>query len=170
MLYLRAVLGWRQQPLAAGVFYLSLKKPFVDTTSLDEAEIEALITRDLLMDGVFIDDPEVIAALDRGISEGKGQVIAFKGRGKEPDNSLSADMLERLLAHTVQVAQETVQAVLDGDIRVLPLEEKQKGGCTYCDYAAICRFEKNRSGNRERTIEAVKWKDVKAALAKEEEA
>ena len=170
LLYLRAVLGWRQQPLAAGVFYLSLKKPFVDTTSLDEAEIEALITRDLLMDGVFIDDPEVIAALDRGISEGKGQVIAFKGRGKEADNSLSADMLERLLAHTVQVAQETVQAVLDGDIRVLPLEEKQKGGCTYCDYAAICRFEKNRSGNRERTIEAVKWKDVKAALAKEEKA
>lgn len=31
-------------------------------------------------------------------------------------------------------------------------------------------FEKNRSGNRERTIEAVKWKDVKAALAKEGEA
>lgn len=170
LLYLRAVLGWRQAPLPAGVFYLSLKKPFVDTTSLDEDEITELIAADLLMDGVFIDDAEVIAALDRGVREGKHQVIAFKGRGKEPDNSLSADLLERLLAHTVTLAKETVQAVLDGDIRVLPLEEKQKGGCAYCDYGAICRFEKHRSGNRERTIEAVKWKDVKDALAKEEEA
>lgn len=170
MLYLRAVLGWREQPLAAGVFYLSLKKPFVDTESLDEATIEQLLTHDLLMDGVFIDDPQVIAALDHGTRDGTCQVLAFKGRGKTLDNSLSAELLERLLDHTAQAAKETVQAVLSGDIRVLPLEEKQSGGCKYCDYAAICRFEEGSSGNRTRMVESVNWKDVKEKLAKEEEA
>lgn len=169
LLYLRAAMGWREQPLPAGVFYLSLKRPFIDTDSLDEQEIEKMIAADLLMDGVFIDDPDVIEALDRGVREGKEQVIAFKGRGKTPDNSLSAELLERLLDHTVQAAQQAVRAVMDGDIRVQPLEEKQKGGCAYCDYAAVCRFEDGRSGNRVRTIAPVKWPEVKAQLAGEEE-
>lgn len=169
LLYLRAAMGWREEPLPAGVFYLSLKRPFIDTDSLDEQEIEKMIAADLLMDGVFIDDPDVIEALDRGVREGKEQVIAFKGRGKTPDNSLSAELLERLLDHTVQAAQQAVRAVMDGDIRVQPLEEKQKGGCAYCDYAAVCRFEDGRSGNRVRTIAPVKWPEVKAQLAGEEE-
>ena len=162
-------MGWREEPLPAGVFYLSLKRPFIDTDSLDEQEIEKMIAADLLMDGVFIDDPAVIEALDRGVREGKEQVIAFKGRGKTPDNSLSAELLERLLDHTVQAAQQAVRAVMGGDIRVQPLEEKQKGGCAYCDYEAVCRFEDGRSGNRVRTIAPVKWPEVKVQLAGEEE-
>lgn len=170
MLYLRAALGWRQEPLPAGVFYLSLKKPFMDTTSLDEKEIESLFVNDLLMDGVFIDDPQVIAALDRGTREGTNQVIAFRGRGKTADNCISADLLERLLAHTVKAAQDTVRAVMEGDIRVLPLDESQKGGCEYCNFMSVCRFENNRSGNRTRSISKVDWNEVKKNLAKEEEA
>ena len=170
LLYLRAALGWRQQPLPAGVFYLSMKEPFIDTDSLADAEIEALFTKNLLMDGVFIDDPEVIAALDSGVKDGTNQVIAFRGRGKTVDNCLSAELLEHLLAHTVKAAQDTVQAVMDGDIRVLPLDESQQGGCKYSDYMAVCRFENNRSGNRMRAIDKVDWKNVKELLEKEVQA
>lgn len=170
LLYLRAALGWRQQPLPAGVFYLSMKEPFIDTDSLDDAEIEAMFKKNLLMDGVFIDDPEVIAALDSGVKDGTNQVIAFRGRGKTVDNCLSAELLEHLLAHTVKAAQDTVQAVMDGDIRVLPLDESQQGGCKYCDYMAVCRFENNRSGNRMRAIDKVDWKNVKELLEKEVQA
>lgn len=170
MLYLRAVLGWQRGPMPAGVFYLSLKKPVVDEESLDDHVIEAALVEQLLMDGVFIDDPEVIAALDEGASAAKPQVIAFKGRKKnEPDNSLSAELLEKLLDHTVHAAENCVRSVLAGDIRVFPIEGKERGGCEYCDYAAICRFENHRSGNRERTIDKMSWNDVKAALAMNEE-
>lgn len=170
MLYLRAVLGWNKGPMPAGVFYLSLKKPVVDEESLDDSVIEEAIAEQLLMDGVFIDDPDVIAALDEGAKEAKPQVIALKGRKKtEPDNSLSADLLEKLLDHTVHAAENCVRSVLDGDIRVFPIEGKERGGCEYCDYAAICRFENHRSGNRERTIDKMTWKAVKEALEKEEE-
>lgn len=170
MLYLRAAMGWRQAPLPAGVFYLSLKKPFVDTTSLNDEEIEQLITKDLLMDGVFIDDPEVMAALDRGTRDGKAQVINLRGRSKVPDNGLPPALLEKLLARTVAVAQDAVRAVMAGDIRVWPLEDTEKGGCTYCDYTAICRFENHHSGNQTHEVARVNWKTVKEALAKEENA
>lgn len=168
MLYLRAAMGWREQPLPAGVFYLSLKKPFVDTASLDEVEVERLITKELLMDGVFIDDPQVIAALDRGISEGSYQVLAKKGNTKEPANKFTPEQLEQLLAHTVAQAEQTVRAVLDGDIRVWPLAGDEPGGCAYCDYAGVCRFEDGRSDTR--AVDKVGWKAVKEALAKEDEA
>lgn len=171
MLYLRAVLGWQQAPLPAGVFYLSLKRPIVEEESLDDRVVEAKIVKELLMDGVFIDDPEVIAALDEGAKDSKNSVIAFKGRKKtEPDNSMSVDILEKLLEHTVNAAKDCVRSVLEGDIRVLPIESEQKGGCTYCDYNAICRFENHKSGNRERSIEKMGWDAVKEALAKEDEA
>ena len=170
MLYLRAVLGWQKGPMPAGVFYLSLKKPVVDEESLDDRVIEEAIAEQLLMDGVFIDDPEVIAALDEGASAAKPHVIALKGRKKnEPDNSLSADLLEKLLEHTVHAAESCVRSVLAGDIRVFPIEGKERGGCEFCDYTSICRFENHRSGNRERSIDKMSWKAVKSALETEEE-
>lgn len=123
------------------------------------------------MDGVFIDDPEVIAALDQGAQDSTNHVIAFKGRKKgEPDNRVSVEVLEKLLNHTVNAAKDCVRSVLEGDIRVLPVESEQKGGCGFCDYAAICRFENHRSGNRERSIEKIGWNAVKEQLAKEDEA
>ena len=170
LLYLRAAMGWRQAPLPAGVFYLSLKQPFADTESLDAAEIEAVITKALLMDGVFIDDEAVIAALDQGVREGKNQVLRFSGRGKGGENRLSAELLEKLLDHTLQAARAAVGAVLAGDIRVLPLAGAEKGGCKDCRYAAICRFEEGRSGNHARAVEHTGWKAVKEALAEEGEA
>lgn len=170
MLYLRAAMGWRQAPLPAGVFYLSLKQPFVDTTSLEDADIEQLIANNLLMDGVFVDDPDVVAALDRGIRDGEAQVIKLRGKGKVADNGLSPELLEKLLARTVALAQDAVRAVMAGDIRVLPLDDSEKGGCAYCNYAAICRFENHRSGNQTREVEHVDWKTVKATLAEEGEA
>lgn len=171
MLYLRAVLGWNQAPMPAGVFYLSLKHPVVDEESLDDRIVEEKIAKELLMDGVFIDDPQVIAALDQGAQDSTNHVIAFKGRKKgEPDNSVSVEVLEKLLNHTVNAAKDCVRSVLEGDIRVLPVESEQKGGCGFCDYAAICRFENHRSGNRERSIEKIGWNAVKEQLAKEDEA
>ncbi len=170
LLYLRAAMGWRQKPLPAGVFYLSLKQPFVDTSSMDEEEIEALITESLLMDGVFIDDEAVIAALDEGIRQGRERVIHIKGRKAPGESCLSAEMLEKLLDHTLAAARDAVCAVLAGDIRVLPLEGDEKGGCKYCRYSAICRFEAGRSGNQTRSVARMGWKAVKEALAKEDEA
>jgi ATP-dependent helicase/nuclease subunit B len=147
-----------------------LKKPVVDEESLDDRVIEEAIAEQLLMDGVFIDDPEVIAALDEGASAAKPHVIALKGRKKnEPDNSLSADLLEKLLDHTVHAAESCVRSVLAGDIRVFPIEGKERGGCEFCDYTSICRFENHRSGNRERSIDKMSWKAVKSALETEEE-
>lgn len=170
MLYLRAVLGWNKQPMPAGVFYLSLKKPVVNEESLDEQVIEAALAEQLLMDGVFIDDPDVIAALDSGAKNAEPQVIALKGRKKSgPDNSFSADLLEKLLNHTLKAAERCVQSVLSGDIRVFPIESNERGGCEFCDYTAICRFENHRSGNHERTIDKMSWDDVKKALEKDEE-
>ena len=169
MLYLRAVLGWEKHPLPAGVFYLSLKNLFAKTDELDQETIDALLAKELRMDGVFIDDPEVIDALDQSAREGAYHVISKQGRGKVADNGLSAEALEHLLARSVQLAQECVRDVMNGDIRVLPIEPTQKGGCEYCEYDGMCRFERNRSGNRERVIEKLSWKDAKERLEDAEE-
>lgn len=167
LLYLRAMMGWEKAPLPAGVFYLSLKQPFVNTESLDEATIEKLVQKDLLMDGVFVDDPHIIDALDHGTRDGEHLVVNFAGRGKTADNALSADLLEKLLDHAVRLAKETAREVVEGDIRVLPFAEGQQSSCTYCNYASICRYEKDQG---ERNIEKMNWKSVKEALAEEDEA
>ena len=168
LLYLRAVMGWQKAPLPAGVFYLSLKDPFVSTESLDEATIEKLIASELLMDGVFVDDPEVLAALDHGAREGEKRVVKFSGRGKTPENGVSVTLLDKLLQHAVDEARRTAIEVTEGDISVHPLED-DKASCTYCDYASICRFEKNSGGNKVRDIEKVDWKGVKERLNEEGE-
>ena len=169
MLYLRAVLGWEKQPLPAGVFYLSMKNLFAKTDELDQLTIDELLAKELRMDGVFIDDPEVIDALDQSAKAGTYRVLCKQGRGKVAENGLSAEALEKLLAHSVQLAQDCVRDVINGDIRVLPIEPTQKGGCEYCEYGGMCRFERNRSGNCERVIENISWKEAKALLEGSEE-
>lgn len=171
LLYLRAVLGWDCAPLAAGVFYLSLKQPFVELASKDPAKIEAAFTKQLLMDGVFIDDPQVIRAMEKNLLDGPTEVIRIRGRGKTGENQLAAADFDGLLAHMVAIARDSVAAISAGDIRVCPVAigAEATKECEYCDYKAICRYEENRSGNHVRTVPKLNWKSVKEALAKEEE-
>lgn len=165
LLYLRAVLGWEKTPMPAGVFYLSMKELFINLETTNPEEIEKEFVNKLLMDGVFIDDPAVVEALDKSAKTGKHTVIRRTGRGTKsaPDNQVSTKVLNGLLEHVIEVATDSVKAVLDGDIRVMPVN----GNCQFCAYLGACRFENRRNGNQERVVEKMNWKMLKSYLGEE---
>lgn len=163
LLYLRAVLGAENAPLPAGVFYMSMKEPLQKTDSANDEDIQKAFTKQLLLDGIFIDDPDVIAALDEAVGSGDNQVIRFAGSGKTAVNCLDSENFKALLEHTVQVAAESVKAVLEGDISIYPVEEALNRSCAWCDYKSICRNDVSAHGN-ERLLEKVGYKDLQERL------
>jgi ATP-dependent helicase/nuclease subunit B len=159
LLYLRAALGAKDAPLPAGVFYMSMKEPLQNTDSLSEQEIREAFSKQLLLDGVFINDPDVIAALDQATSQGKTRVIRFAGRGKTPDNSLDDAAFAGLLDHALEAATDTLQAIIQGDISVYPVDESKGASCSFCDYKAMCRSDET-VGMKTRLPESLSYSDL----------
>ncbi len=164
LLYLRAVLGLTDRFMPAGIFYLSMKDTFIQTDTIETEKIEEEFVKHLLMDGVFIDDPDVVEALDKSAKAGVHSVIRTAGNSKKnPDNKVSEQAFSELLEHTVQIALQTVQAVLAGNIQVHPAKQS----CDYCTYQGACQFEENRNGNLLRATEKMSWKTFKENFGKE---
>lgn len=158
VLYLKAALGLQEDAKPAGLFYFSLKKPFVDIQSDDPSEIQKKIIDQLLLDGIVIDKDMVCSALDPGDGEGKPLVVKFR---KKLENSLSEEQMGQLMAYVQQQCEHTVADIIQGDVRIFPYRYKDAGPCGFCDYSGICRIE---SDNPIREVDEVSWKALPEML------
>ena len=98
------------------------------------------------MDGLVLDDPEVVRALEKN---GKG---IFLPVSIDPDGKTDSGRYDKLASlarlgnirrHIEKTVVEMAEALYDGDIEASPLAVS--GGmspCDYCGYAAICRRER----------------------------
>lgn len=146
LLYLRVALGLNKGLRPAGIFYLNLKDEFALMEDDDQKVLEDALMEAVMMDGLIINDPEVLAAMDVHLEEGKSTVLRFRGRKRdlmEKDNVMTEDALMRLVEHAELKALEACRDILDGVIDILPARIKDQRVCTYCDYAGICRIEEN---------------------------
>ena len=146
----------------AGFFYLPVKEKFIDTEEVDKELIYKKLFEILSLDGLVIDDEDILKALDADIDT-SSTVIKFKGRKKnymEKDNVFSEDQIHEYLEDIMGVVSENIDGIYSGNINPYPYIYKKISECEYCQYMNICKFdlEKNKFY---RTIEAVGWKDYK---------
>ncbi len=137
--------------LPAGVLYLPARAEPVSAFR-DEAEagVQQQFTKNFRMDGLVLDDPEVINAMEPGA---KGVYIPVKSN---KDGSLSRGSsvaslahLGRLREHVEQVIIKMGESLMAGNIDNLPAESPEFTPCGWCDYQAGCGREENSSKRRE---------------------
>ncbi len=146
MLYLEASLERRMKP--AGVFYFKISEPMVDASgaAIGPEEISDKIQKSFKLNGVIVDDPNVIRNV-AGDFSGISDVVPIRinkeglisGTGK--DNLFTDEEFESLREKVREKVTDICKSLAGGGIEIHPMKTAATSACAYCRYKGICRFD-----------------------------
>ena len=117
----------------------------------EREEVEEKLKESYRMDGVLVDDDEVIREV-AGEFDSKSKVVKL-GRKKDGEldkNSerylISEEELGGLQEEVKAITTELCEEILDGRIELRPKKVGKSDPCAYCGYRSICNFDPSFSG------------------------
>lgn len=145
MLYLEASMEGKRRP--AGVFYFNISQPMIDMSAktVDEKEIADKIKKSFKLNGVVIDDPQVIRDV-AGDFSGYSDILPLRS-GKEgivatgSEGLVSEEDFDELRKAVIKKVRDICTDLTEGIIDIHPMKTGQRSACTYCSYRGICRFD-----------------------------
>lgn len=154
-------------PEIGGVYYFVIDDPMIDSDQVPENEVEAEIAGRLSLKGYTLEDEDVIVNMDKDIYDAKKSDIIPVSLNKDGSTSKSSKTLteeefKMLLDKIDDVARETAEKVLKGNIDIMPYR-KVNGGktpCSYCEFTSVCQFDPSVDGNNYRRINKLKKEDI----------
>lgn len=127
----------------AGVLYYPANSPLISTDrSLSDEDIEAERQKKCRMNGIILNDPDVITAMDESKS---GLFVPARFKGGEFSGSLiGLEQLGKLKEKADSILTEMADALHSGEIPAIPAYGKSyEKVCEYCDYKSVCSYEEN---------------------------
>ncbi len=150
--------------LPAGIFYFRIKDPVVNIQgSYSEEYVQELITKELKLSGLVLDQKEILKALDESLDSGvtsKTLPVAINKDGTLAKSSVAADSktFGTLIDYSLKKAGDTGRKIQDGYILPSPYKQGTKMPCDYCPYGSICGFA--ASGNKPRYFRSLNKDEV----------
>ncbi len=151
MLYMEAAREKVKRP--AGVFYYHIKDPLIDATDPAKAvDVAGEVTKELRLDGVVVDDPEVIAGIAGDFTGTSGVIPVTRkkdGSIKKTKSIISEEDFNDMESSVMQVVKGKVEDLLKGRAAIEPMVgDNNSNACVYCEYRSVCRFDKVFEGNK----------------------
>jgi ATP-dependent helicase/nuclease subunit B len=147
-------------PVPAGVLYLpSDPAPVSDRTADPEADARKAYR----MDGIVLNDEEIVVAMEREVAGLFIPVTRNKNGTLKTDRLVSLARMGRIQRSIERTVVDMATALYQGDISAAPARYNNGSVCDYCDYAAVCRRDRN---DMERVLGKL---DEKQLFAGEEE-
>ena len=144
-IYMDAFLSRHPGVRASGVFYFPVRKDYVDE--------EKGAKRNDKMQGLFVDAPENVSALDRDIEElgASGLInanVKKDGAFYNSSDNISAEGFYKVMNFAKEKARQTLEAMDAGEIPVRPVTYKNSSQCKYCGFSSICKKDINMHEER----------------------
>ena len=158
--YLDAVASDELKP--GGVLYLKLDDPIITAQKdMPEEYINEEIAKKLRMKGLILSDPRVIKAMDNEmITESRTLQLSQKKDGTYTKMPVATkEQIEDLRNHIRSILKNIGEEIMNGNVKNEPIKNKKKTPCSYCEYRAICQFDK-QLGNRFKVIDELKEEEV----------
>lgn len=143
--------GEKTDIVPAGVLYVPAKKPEVSAARADDPQkIKVQADKELRMNGLVVDDPGVILAMEisgagRFIPASVKETIDEDGAVRYAIAARSSvasieqfGILRRHIDKTLTAMAKTLRA---GDAAAVPVSGLGYNPCQYCDYACVCGYE-----------------------------
>ena len=125
----------------AGVLYVPARAPLVDgERGMTDAEVQKLLSRQLRRQGLILDDPTVLAAMER--TEGEFRFLPVGGGRGGRDYLASEAQMEALDRYITAALEKAAIELAAGNIDADPYwRDAQHNACRWCDYRSACHFE-----------------------------
>ncbi len=156
----------------AGVLYLPAREAYLkaDRGATDE-ELRRMMAGELQRQGLILDDPAVIEAMERGI-EGRAEYIPVQFNLKDGGISgrssvASLERFGRLRRHVDRMFAEMERALRAGDVTAQPVCKGTLTACDHCDYVSACQFDE-RTGDKKRFLTAMRQEEFWQRMEQEE--
>ncbi|MBN2898798.1 MAG: helicase-exonuclease AddAB subunit AddB [Clostridia bacterium] len=161
MIYMDAVLENSQYFKAdtlypCGAFYFRIDDPIVEG-EWPEAVIQEELMKKLKLEGLAIDDVDILAQMDEQIAvDKKSAIISVElkedGSFKKTSKVVTPEDFMALIDRVKFKISEIGAAILDGNIDIAPADMGSHKSCDYCTYKGICQFDQKISGNYYKAI------------------
>ncbi|MBQ3093913.1 MAG: PD-(D/E)XK nuclease family protein, partial [Clostridia bacterium] len=129
--------------LPAGLLYMPSKAPMIKADeAVSEAEHEKLRCRRMRMNGLLLDDEQVLRAMEPGV-EGVFIPASYNKNGSLSAASSVATLAQfgALGRRAQALLTEMAQTLREGDVDAAPFVTSHNDPCAYCDYRAVCGHE-----------------------------
>ena len=159
-------------PVPCGMYYYKIDDPILDVKpkasktengsdeSGSEEAVQKEIMKKLRLDGLTVDQNEIIAMHDSAmISEqgdripGSSSVINYEckkdGRLSKASEKIVIEPAEfdKVSRTASDKAKELAGEILKGKVSVNPYQYKQENACQYCIYRSVCKFDRRLGDN-----------------------
>ena len=146
LIYLLAVhkngLGENKNIIPAGVLYFKALKPIVDVqNSNDYKKSELKIKKKLKMDGLVLEDKDVIIGMEK---EAKGEFIPAVIKNeeiKQSDSLVDLEELKVIYNHVEKLIIKVGNDMINGNFSACPVTSKGNKACKWCNYFSVCLNE-----------------------------
>lgn len=127
----------------AGVLYMPANRPAVSASRGTDAErIEQEAAKKLRMDGLVLDDAEIITAMEHS-GQGNYIPVALKdGVPGKRDHVVSSGELAGIMLHIKELVGAMANELHGGDVSAVPLSGAYDA-CAWCPYACVCGHERD---------------------------
>lgn len=157
----------------AGVLYFHVHNPIINSTRmLTVDQIEEEILKKFKMNGLLLEDQNVIKLMDNSLETGDSQIISA---GIKKDGTLSKrskvagkDDFEHLRHYVRDIYQKTGNEIIDGKVNISPYKMKDKKPCAFCSYKSVCQFDESVGDNHFRVLQPKSNETVLDLIRKEE--
>ncbi|AZV55698.1 helicase-exonuclease AddAB subunit AddB [Clostridium sp. AWRP] len=180
LIYLDAILAeldekFNKEGIPGGILYFKLDDPIIKTEgNISDSEIEKRILKSLRMNGLLLNDPDVIRQMDSKMEKASDIICASvkkDGNLSKVQSSLATrKQFELLRKYVRSTIVDLSEKILKGDIEAAPYKNKSRTGCSYCIYSAICQFDTSIKGNEYKILRDKKdeevWKDIEGKVGK----
>jgi len=108
--------------------------------------IEKCLYREMRMEGLLVEDIEVLRAMDKGLGESNQSAVipvSLKqdGTPSAASSVVSQDAMSALLTYAEDIIRKNGTAILNGDFAVAPCQTEQGMTCATCDYMTLCQYD-----------------------------
>ncbi len=158
----------KSEIVPAGIFYYHVNDPMVEADgNISEEELQKKIFQEFKLNGLTNSSREVIDCLDTSLEGAVSVNSDVIPVGLNKDGSLkkaSKIMTAKDFAALSSYVNETIlhlgQRMIQGDIGVSPYALGERTGCDYCEYRAICQFDRKVPGYAYRKLEELSEEEI----------
>ncbi len=130
LIYLYAVSKSEQfGGVPAGILYMSASRA-KDTTAAKRR-----------MNGLIPNDMDLVCAMEK---ENKGEFVPRLSADKPSDSFVRQDDFDKIFDFIERRLKASGKAIFEGQVAANPVDGLDSPACSYCDYASICRIEKEK--------------------------
>lgn len=159
------------EALPGGLLYFRVHAPLIRVPHpLSPEEIEIENRKRYKMKGMILADTEVARLMDSSLQTGYSAFIPValtkKGGFYKNSSIFTADRYSLLQSYLRRLIGATAEAIIGGEVAILPYSLGKNKACTYCPYRAICQFDLSLAENEYRLLREEKAEAIWSGLEK----